>query len=260
MRNGLDGLGYARRDASSFPTYVTPAGLSATEFRQTIGEFVCHDLRRVKLRLVSIMIGTVGYRGGGHIVCHYQHGLNAVNTSVLYRADGFSALELNMSLILIQPETRPSCFRCVRCSVFVVANQIDDAENVYSCFWSPAGFVKRVLSHVIVVPYYAFGSFGVQGDGKEDDKDDADGDNDKDKQDPNKKDSDGEDEGADGQDGKEKEEGEGDGEDDNGGEGPVNDDLEDNYEDKPMGVEVRIVPLNALPRFFLRLLTGCCCA
>ena len=26
-----------------------PAGLSATEFRQTIGAFVCHDLRREKL-------------------------------------------------------------------------------------------------------------------------------------------------------------------------------------------------------------------
>ena len=38
--------------------FMFVAGLSATEFRQTIGVFVCHDLRRVNI--ARIMIGTVG--------------------------------------------------------------------------------------------------------------------------------------------------------------------------------------------------------
>eukprot|EP00903_Cladosiphon_okamuranus_P014927 g13820.t2 len=72
---------------------------------------------------------------------------------------------------------------------------------------------------------------GGDKEGKEDDKaDDKDAGKDKDK-----KDADGQDDGAKGQDGKDEEEGDGEGQE----EGPVNDDLDDNYEDKPMGVEVR---------------------
>lgn len=79
---------------------------------------------------------------------------------------------------------------------------------------------------------------GVQGDGKggKDDDDNAKGDQEEDQAAKKK----GEEEG-DAPDGKDedKEEGEGDdGEGEGEGEGPVNDDLEDNYEDKPMGVEV----------------------
>ncbi|CAB1097864.1 unnamed protein product [Ectocarpus sp. CCAP 1310/34] len=68
---------------------------------------------------------------------------------------------------------------------------------------------------------------GDKGDGNEDDKG-------KDMEDKEGKDGD----GGDGQDGKEGEDGD-EGEGEAEGEGPVNDDLEDNYEDKPMGVEVR---------------------
>ncbi|CAN0109706.1 unnamed protein product [Ectocarpus sp. 6 AP-2014] len=74
---------------------------------------------------------------------------------------------------------------------------------------------------------------GDKGDGKEDDE----GKGDDTKED--KKGKEGEDgDGADGSDGKEGEDGD-EGEGEAEGEGPVNDDLEDNYEDKPMGVEVR---------------------
>ncbi|CAM9757632.1 unnamed protein product, partial [Ectocarpus sp. 13 AM-2016] len=77
-----------------------------------------------------------------------------------------------------------------------------------------------------------------QDDGdKGDDKKDDEGNGDDTKE--GKKDKEGEDgDGADGQDGKEGEDGD-EGEGEAEGEGPVNDDLEDNYEDKPMGVEVR---------------------
>ncbi|CAM9468160.1 unnamed protein product, partial [Ectocarpus sp. 12 AP-2014] len=74
---------------------------------------------------------------------------------------------------------------------------------------------------------------GDKGHGNEDDK--GKGDDTKE----GKKDKEGEDgDGADGQDGKEGEDGD-EGEGEAEGEGPVNDDLEDNYEDKPLGVEVR---------------------
>lgn len=77
-----------------------------------------------------------------------------------------------------------------------------------------------------------------QGDGKEDGKDKDKGDEEGKDQKDKKDDADAQDEGTEGQDGKDKEDGQ-DGDDDEGdGEGPVNDDLEDNYEDKPMGVEV----------------------
>ncbi|CAM9165037.1 unnamed protein product [Ectocarpus sp. 4 AP-2014] len=79
---------------------------------------------------------------------------------------------------------------------------------------------------------------GEKGDGEKDSKGKGDDTNEdeKDKEGENGEDGD----GADGEDGKDKEGEDGDeGEGEADGEGPVNDDLEDNYEEKPMGVEVR---------------------